>query len=142
MAAPFRPTSVAVVGALLIVWGGFGLLSTPAGYAMLKSETFRAELAKTPEGRKVLDDMPELRLSDVVVDVVVSAVYVVAGVFLVRRGNWARWLAVAGMVAAVATTALGPTPQFAILSVFIYATMIFFLFTRAANEYFLGTESS
>jgi hypothetical protein len=64
---------------------------------------------------------------------------VLAGVFLLRGRNWARWLAVAWIALHVVIGALQSVEQFAMHAVFC-ALIAWFLFRPAANRYFRGAR--
>jgi hypothetical protein len=68
---------------------------------------------------------------------------VVAGVFMLRGQNWARWVAVAWIAFHVIIGALHSLQQFAIHCLFC-AVIAFFLFRPDATRYFRGgrTEPS
>jgi hypothetical protein len=62
---------------------------------------------------------------------------VVCGVCLLRRHNWARWLAVAWIAFHVVLSAFHSLPQFAIHALFC-ALIAWALFHPGANRYFRG----
>jgi hypothetical protein len=62
---------------------------------------------------------------------------VVAGVFLLRGRNWARWLVVAWMVFHVVLSAVHPGHALVVHGV-LTAVVIYFLFRAPASEYFRG----
>lgn len=65
---------------------------------------------------------------------------VVAGVFMLRGHDWARWLALAWIAFHVVIGALHSLQQFAIHLLFC-AVIAFFLFRPEANRYFRGAPS-
>jgi hypothetical protein len=62
---------------------------------------------------------------------------VVAGAFMLRGHDWARWLALAWIAFHVIVGALHSLSQFAIHCVFC-AVIAYFLFRPAATQYFRG----
>lgn len=60
---------------------------------------------------------------------------IICGVFLLRRHNWARWLAVAWMAFHVAISAFHPLPRFFIHSLFFIA-IVWALFASASARVF------
>ena len=64
---------------------------------------------------------------------------VVAGVFLLRGRNWARWLLVAWMGFHVALSALHPGHELAVHGL-LTAVVVYFLFRAPASEFFRGEE--
>lgn len=67
----------------------------------------------------------------------VRGLAIVAGVFLLRGKNWARWLAMSWIAFHVAISFFHPLSQLAI-HVVVFAVFAFVLFRRAASEYFRG----
>jgi len=72
---------------------------------------------------------------EVVEALVVRLLGIVAGVFMLRGHNWARWLAVAWIAFHVALSAFH-SHQGLLVHVALFAVFTFFLFRSAANEYF------
>ncbi len=60
---------------------------------------------------------------------------VLAGAYLLRARNWARWLALAWMAFHVVLSAFHALPELAIHALFC-SLIGYFLFRRAANGYF------
>lgn len=65
----------------------------------------------------------------------VSLTAVVAGAYLLRGENWARWLALAWMAFHVVVSVFHSLSQLAIHALFL-AILGYFLFRPAANSYF------
>lgn len=63
----------------------------------------------------------------------------VAGAFILRGANWARWLALAWMAFHVMIGFLNGWPQGAMHAAFL-VVITFFLLRRPAAEYFAGTS--
>ncbi|MBZ5533485.1 MAG: hypothetical protein LAO20_18810 [Acidobacteriia bacterium] len=65
---------------------------------------------------------------------------ILAGVFVLRGHNWARWLAIAWIACHVAIGALHSTQQF-FMHLLLLAVFAYFLFRPAATEYFRGKRA-
>jgi hypothetical protein len=107
-----RPISITILSWLYIV---VGALSTASHYA-----DFRAH-------RPVLNE--------VVWITVLGAAAIVAGVFMLRGQNWARWLALLWMATHVVISALQLMRGLVIHSV-LFVLIAYLLFRREAREYF------
>jgi len=77
---------------------------------------------------------------EVVEALVVRLLGIVAGVFLLRGGNWARWLAVAWIAFHVVLSVSHSRQQLIVHSV-LFAVITFFLFRPAANEHFRNLKA-
>jgi len=66
---------------------------------------------------------------------VVRLLGVVSGIFMLRRSNWARWLAVAWIAFHVGLSAFHSRQELFVHTV-IFGLMTFFLFRPRVNEYF------
>jgi hypothetical protein len=64
---------------------------------------------------------------------------IVAGVWMLRGSDWARWLALAWMAFHVVLSAFHSVSQVAIHAVFL-AVIAYFLFRESAARYFRGQE--
>jgi hypothetical protein len=64
---------------------------------------------------------------------------IVAGVFMLRRADWARWLTMAWITLHVAVSAFHSMPQLAMHGLILVA-FAYFLFRRQASEYFRGAR--
>ena len=69
----------------------------------------------------------------------VRVLAIVAGVFLLRGQNWARWLATAWIAFHVVLSAFHSATEFG-MHVVLCAVLGFFLFRRDASSYFLRTR--
>lgn len=72
---------------------------------------------------------------------VVRLLGILAGVFMLRGNDWARWLAVAWIAFHVALSAFHSRHELVVHSV-ICAVLTFFLFRPPANEYFRAVKVS
>ena len=66
---------------------------------------------------------------------------VVAGVFLLRAQNWARWLAIAWMAFHVALSAFGAVRELVMHSL-IFIAITWLLFLPDARRYFRGEDEA
>jgi len=84
--------------------------------------------------------LPELRGLhwDVFLIEFVELLAVVAGIFMLRRQNWARWLAIAWLGFHVALTAFPPFHGL-VVHVVIFAGIAYLLLRSDAAEYFRGS---
>jgi carbon starvation protein CstA len=107
-----RPLSVTILAVILAVAGLVGLV-----YHLTEIKTF------SPFPWEVLWVS------------VVRGIAIVAGVFMLRGRNWARWLAIAWIGFHVGISAFHTTREL-IMHALLLAVFAYFLFRRAANFYF------
>jgi hypothetical protein len=69
-----------------------------------------------------------------------EALAVLAGVFLLRRSNWARWLAIAWMAFHVAMSVVPPFRGLIVHALF-FALIAWLLFRPEAGQYFRGAAA-
>jgi hypothetical protein len=110
-----RPISITILGWLYIV---VGVVSTAAHYAEFRTQ--------------------RPALNEVVWITALGAAAIVAGVFMLRGKNWARWLALAWIAAHVVISALNMMHGLLIHSL-LFLLIAYFLFRREAREYFCDT---
>jgi len=110
-----RPISVTILGWLFIV---VGAVSTASHYA-----EFRAH---------------KPMLNEVVWITVLGAAAIVAGAFMLRGQNWARWLALLWMATHVVISAFHLMQGLLIHSV-LFVLIAYLLFRLEAREYFCAT---
>jgi uncharacterized protein YhhL (DUF1145 family) len=79
--------------------------------------------------------------SDAMVALSVRALAIVAGAFMLRGQDWARWLAVAWMGFHVILSIYHPLSQLVIHAVSL-VLLAFFLFRPEARQYFLNTTGT
>lgn len=77
---------------------------------------------------------------DIILIELVSLMAIVAGVFMLRGHNWARWLAIAWMVFHVVLSAFHSLRELAMHSLLL-VIFAFFLFRPAANRYFRAAKT-
>ena len=80
---------------------------------------------------------PERHEPDWIWIAVTEIVAIIAGVFLLRGDNWARWLAVAWIAFHVAISWHDPVGKLAV-HIFFLVAIAYLLFRRDAAEYFRG----
>ena len=109
-----RPIAVTVISCLYIVTGIAGLVFHLSKYKI-----------------------QHLFEYDIVLIVLVEIAALLAGIFMLRGSNWARWLAIAWMAFHVIISIHGPLQQLIVHSLLL-VVFAYFLFNRRAKEYFSG----
>ena len=119
-----RPTSLTIIGWLLIVFGALGLISQ----LMLPSDTMAQQmLAESPMPLSV----------HMAVGIIAGLVSIASGYGILKGLNWSRYLYVAwGVIAIVFALLTSPFTYILIISVAILAVVAFFLFREPANAWF------
>jgi hypothetical protein len=107
-----RPIPVMVIGGLLALIGVVG---------------FFVHLHEMQPQHAFEGDHPSILITEIVA--------LVAGIFLLRGANWARWLAIAWMAFRVVLSFHDPAQRLIVHMVFL-ALFAFFLFQPSANAYF------
>jgi hypothetical protein len=69
----------------------------------------------------------------------VRVLAILAGIFLLRGRNWARWLAMIWIGFHVVISFWRPWPQI-VIHILVFAVFAFFLFRPAANSYFRSSN--
>ena len=112
-----RPRSITIIGWLFVVFGSITLLS---GVLPFGDVTFAQRVAE-------LQSHWYVHLSRVL--------GIVAGAFMLKGYNWARWLLVAWMAFHIVVGALNGLVHF-LTHVVIFSVILFFIFRRPASTYF------
>ena len=86
-------------------------------------------------------DMASSHLGDAVLVECISALAVVAGAFMLRGSNWARWLAMLWIAAHVIISAFHPVRELAVHLV-VFTVFALVLFHPAASTFFRRTETA
>ena len=73
--------------------------------------------------------------------ILVRALAIVCGAFMLRGSNWARWLSMLWISFHVIISAFHPLRELAI-HIFVFVAFAFVLFRSEAVEYFRGAETS
>jgi hypothetical protein len=113
-----RPVSVTIISFLLIATGAGGFLSHLAG--------FRAQ---------------GFLQNDFIWISLVSLTAMFCGVYMLRAGNWARWLSIAWIAFHVILSVFHSRLQLAV-HILVFAAFAYFLFRPRASEYFRGAGSN
>lgn len=66
---------------------------------------------------------------------------IICGAFILRGGNWARWLAVAWLAFHVGISAFSPEKQAVVMHSILMALIVFLLFRPPANAYFRNAKT-
>jgi len=129
-----RPTSVTVIGWILIALGSLAVIGLYSTWQILTHLS-----AQPPAIQEMMAKNPMPLWLQMIFMVVGVAVNVVAGIFLLRGANWSRWMYVVwtglGMVIGLVTS---PVKLMIVPGLLIYGVIAFFLFRPAANAYFTG----
>ncbi len=125
-----RPTSITVIGWILIVFGIFGLL----GMLMF------AGLMNSPLVHQALEASRVPVPVQLALGFTGTVVYLVCGISLLKRQGWARFVYAAwGVVSIVYMLLSSPYPSLLMIpSVALYVVIVFFLFRPEARAYFAG----
>ena len=107
-----RPLSVTIIACIYIVVGAVGLVYHASDFRTAMPFQF-----------------------EVLGVAIVRALAIVAGAFMLRGHDWARWLALAWMAFHVVIGGLNSVQQLAMHALFL-AVFAFFLLRRPANVYF------
>jgi hypothetical protein len=108
-----RPLSITIIGWFFIIFGSIALLSGLVPASNLSLEQLKGHW------------MVHLA----------RFLSIVAGLFMLRGHNWARWLLVAWIAFHIVLSALHSTLQL-LIHVVIFGVILFFLFRRPASAYF------
>ena|SRR5271165_4819611 len=112
-----RPLVVSILAILLMATGAFGLAGD-----WINLRSFPAQRDET------------LWIASV------HVLAVIAGVFILRRQNWARWLAVAWITLHVILSLWHPPIQLLVHTI-LFAVFLWCLFRGRADAYFAGRET-
>jgi hypothetical protein len=111
-----RPISVIIISCLYIVTGIVGLAYHLSQYKL--SGPFQY---------------------NILLIALVEIVAIVAGIYMLRRSNWARWLAAAWIGFHVIISIHDPWQKLTVHAV-LFVVITFFLFRRPENAYFRGQK--
>jgi len=107
-----RPRSITIISWLFIIFGSIALLSGVLPFRDLVSHWY-------------------VHLSRILM--------IVAGVFMLKGHNWARWLLVLWVTFHIVISALHST-LFLLMHVVIFSVILYFVFRRQASDYFVGSS--
>ena len=108
-----RPRSITIISWLFIIFGSIALLSGVLPFRDLMSHWY-------------------VHLSRLLM--------IVAGVFMLKGHNWARWLLVLWIAFHIVISALH-SPLFLLMHVLIFSVILYFVFRREASAYFLAAST-
>ena len=122
-----KPTSITVIGVLIMLLGAFNGLGALGMFAMRDDPAFQRALEASAF------DLPTL----VSISLAGAATMIVAGFGVLKGANWGRWLYVLYSAAGIALGLLtGPGVLQVLPGILIFAVFAFFLFQPAADAYF------
>ena len=125
-----RPTSLTVIGWLLIVFALFGLV----GQMMVGSNT---------AAQQILAESPLPASVHMAMGFVGALIGLACGYGVLKGLNWSRYLYVGWSIVALIFGLLTmPFTSMLLLSVLILAVFIYFLFRPAANAWFTGGSAA
>ena len=107
-----RPRSITIISWLFIIFGSIALLSGVLPFRDLVSHWY-------------------VHLSRILM--------IVAGVFMLKGHNWARWLLVLWVTFHIVISALHST-LFLLMHVVIFSVILYFVFRRRSSTYFLAAN--
>ena len=107
-----RPRSITIISWLFIIFGSIALLSGVLPFRDLMSHWY-------------------VHLSRLLM--------IVAGVFMLKGHNWARWLLVLWVTFHIVISALH-SMLFLLMHVVIFSVILYFVFRRRASAYFVGSS--
>lgn len=124
-----RPTSLTIIGWLLIVFAGFGLIS-------------QLTMQDNPVAQQVLAESPLPASFHMAMGIVGALVSAACGYGVLKGLNWSRFLyvgwSILGMIIGLLTT---PFTSILLIGVLFLAVFAFFLFRPAANAWFTGAPA-
>ena len=125
-----RPTSLTVIGWLLIVFGLFGLVGQMMG-------------ASNAAAQQMLAESPLPASVHMAMGLVGAIIGLACGYGVLKGLNWSRYLYIGwGIIALIFGLFTTPFTSILLLSVLILAVFAFFLFRPAANAWFTGGSAT
>jgi hypothetical protein len=119
-----RPTSLTIIGWLLIIFGAFGVLA-------------QLMMPSNPVAQQMLAESSVPASVHMVIGIIGALVSVASGYGILKGLNWSRWLYVVwSVLALIFSFAVTPYTSILLISVAIVAIVAFFLFRPAANAWF------
>ena len=123
-----RPTSVTIVGWVLIVLGGLGAIGLLMAW-------------NSPQAQQIMALSPLPPIVQQLLGFAGVVISLICGLGVLQRKNWARWLYVIWNVASIGLALFtSPAQSLLLLSVAMVAVIAFFLFWKPANAWFGGSE--
>lgn len=140
MPAMMRPTSVSLVGWIIIALGAFGIYGAISGAVMLETGMYdkqMEEAKKVPFMAEMLKDIPRPTIAMYVGSLIATVGQLVCGIMMLKGKSLGRIGYVVLSVAAFAVAVVGGIPLlFMIPSLVIQAILIICAFLPSANRYY------
>lgn len=140
MAASNRPTSVSLVGWIVIALGAFGIYGAISGAVMLETGMYdkqMEEAKKIPMMAEMLKDIPRPTVGMYVGSLIATAGQLVCGIMMLKGKNIGRIGYVALSAVAFLIAVVGGIPiLFMIPSLVVQAILIICAFLPSANRYY------
>lgn len=125
-----RPTSLTVIGWLLIVFGAIGLIA-------------QLTMGNNPVAQQMLAESPVPASVHLAMGAIGGLVSIASGYGILKGLNWSRFLylgwSILGVVFSLATTAF---TSILLIGVMVIAVVAFFLFRPAANAWFTRSAAT
>ena len=141
MAMNKRPLSISIIGGFFIGLGTFVILANlfwlVHGQGLVHGTVEGDRGQGLRQAQALRGGMSASEHSDLIWVFGTELLAIVAGVFLLRGQNWARWLLVAWLVFHVALSAFHDWGELAVHSL-LAVVVIYYLFRPPASEYFRG----
>ncbi len=119
-----RPTSLTIIGWLLILFGAFGLIS-------------QLTMQNNPAVQQMLAESPLPPSAHLALGVIGGLVGIVSGFGILKGLNWSRYLYVGwGVIGLLISFLTMPFTSFLLLGLVMLGVFAFFLFRPAANAWF------
>lgn len=132
-----RPSSVTVIGVILIVFGGLGLLSSLAFFA-LKDNPMVQQIMSQAQAQMTVPMSVQIAIS-----LVGSLISIGCGIAVMMRQGWAVYLLTAWALAIIAYGLYASPSLFGILGGLIYWGLILgFLYIPANRAWFAGKSAA
>ena len=140
MSALNRPTSVSLVGWIIIALGAFGIYGAVSGTAMLQSGMYdkqMEEAKKIPVMAEIMKGIPRPTIAMYVGSAIAAAGQLICGVMMLRGKSIGRIGYIVLSFAALAVAWAGGIPLlFMIPSLVIQAILIICAFLPSANQFY------
>ena len=121
-----RPTSLTIIGWLLIVFGAFGLIS-------------QLTMQNNPAVQQMLAESPLPASAHLALGIIGGLVGLASGYGVLKGLNWSRYLYVGwGVIGMLISFLAVAFTSIMIISLIVFGVFAFFLFRPAANAWFTG----
>lgn len=140
MSVSNRPTSVSLVGWIVIALSAFGIYGAISGAVMLETGMYdkqMEEAKKIPGMAELIKDMPRPTIAMYVATLIATAGQLACGVMMLKGKSLGRIGYVVLSIAAFAIAVVGGVPiLFMIPSLVVQAIIIICAFLPSANQYY------